>query len=136
MTRRGPDWVSSHFRETWPGISQRAATRVTTSAAATVTAVTAATDGQVPMRFASGCEPPIAATYRTLSPAAAAGPDVRYQSRAHQAPTAANSAPPSSRRPVRCATTNPPASPSTGATDDTEKRTPLIASRYQHITDQ
>lgn len=74
---------------------QRAAVRVTRSAAATVTAVTAATDGHAPIRLASGCEPPIAATYNALSAAAAAGPDARYQSRPHQTPAAANSAPPS-----------------------------------------
>lgn len=33
-----------------------------------------------------GCEPPIAARYTAVRPAAAAGPDTRYQSRAHQAP--------------------------------------------------
>jgi len=40
---------------------QRDTVRVTSSVAATVTAVTAMTDGHAPMRFASGCEPPIAA---------------------------------------------------------------------------
>jgi len=44
------------------GRGQRATARVTSSEAATVTAVTATTDGHAPMRFASGCEPPIAAT--------------------------------------------------------------------------
>lgn len=94
--------------------------RVTTSAAATVTAVTATTDGHAPTRLASRCDPPIAVTHTALSPAAAAGPDTRYQSRAHQAPAAANSAPPSSRRPVRHAMKNPPGSPSTATADDTD----------------
>jgi hypothetical protein len=93
------------------GFARRGSTRVTTSAVALVMAVTARTDGQAPIRLASGCEPPIAAAYRALSPAAATGPDVRYQSRAHQAPAAANSAPPRLRRPVRRATRNPPLSP-------------------------
>jgi hypothetical protein len=36
---------------------------VTGSAAATVPAVTARTDGHPPMRVASGCEPPIPTAY-------------------------------------------------------------------------
>ena len=51
------------------------------------------------MRLASGCEPPIAATYTALSPAAAAC-RMPGTTPAHQAPAAANSAPPSSRRPA------------------------------------
>jgi hypothetical protein len=43
----------------WTG--QRVTDRVTSSAPATVAAVTAATDGQAPIRLASGCEAPIAA---------------------------------------------------------------------------
>ena len=108
--------------ESWhcrPVAGHRTAVRVTSSAAAAVTAVTAATDGHAPMRLASGCEPPIAARYSALSPAATPGPDVRYQSRAHQAPAAANSAPPSSRRPLQRATANPPTSP-TAATAEEE----------------
>lgn len=76
--------------------TQRTAVRVTSSAAATVTAVTTATAGHPPMRLASGCEPPIAVTYTAFSPAAAAGPDARYQSRAHQA-AAANRVLPSAK---------------------------------------
>ncbi len=49
------------------------------------------------MRLASGCEPPIAAAYTALSPAAPVGPDARYWSRAHQAPAARIA--PRSRRP-------------------------------------
>ena len=104
---------------------QRAVVRVTNSAAATVTAVTTATDGHAPMRLARGCEPPIAATYTALRLAAAAGPDARYQSRAHQAPAAANSAPPRSRRPVRRATRNPPARPRAATAEDRDVGVPL-----------
>src|SRR5690348_9295934 len=63
------------------------------------------------MRLASGCDAPIPAIYSALSPAAATGPDARYQSRAHQAPVAANSAPARSRRPVRRPARNPPMRP-------------------------
>lgn len=108
----------------------RAAVRVTDSAAATVTAVTTATDGHAPMRLARGCEPPIAARYTALRLAAAAGPEARYQSRAHQAPAAANSAPPSSRRPVCRATRNPPARPRAATADDRDVGVPLMALRY------
>jgi hypothetical protein len=72
-----------------------------------VTAVTTATEGHAPMRLARGCEPPTTATYAAARLAAAAGSDARHQSCAHQAPAAANSAPPRSRRPVRRATRNP-----------------------------
>jgi len=110
-----------------PAAAQRAAGRVTSSAAATVTTVTAATDGHAPMRLASGCEPPIAARYSALSPAAAPGPDVRYQSRAHQAPAAANSAPPSSRRPLQRATVNPPMSPTAATAEEETMGMPVTA---------
>src|SRR5258708_6195977 len=101
-----------------PAAGQRATARVTSSAAATVTAVTARTDGQAPMRLASGCEPPIATAYSALSPTAATGPDARYQSRAHEAPAAANSAPARSRRPVQRPARNPPASPTAATADE------------------
>jgi hypothetical protein len=65
--------------------------RVTTSAAATVTAVTTTTEDHAPTRLASGYEPLMAATYTALRPAAAADPRARYYSRAHQASAAANS---------------------------------------------
>ena len=103
---------------------QRAVVRVTNSAAARVTAVTTATDGHAPMRLARGCEPPIAATYTALRLAAAAA-RARYQSRADQAPAAANSAPPRSRRPVRRATRIPPARPRAATADDRDVAVPL-----------
>ena len=69
--------------------------------------LTPAPQGHAPMRLARGCEPPTTATYAAARLAAAAGSDARHQSCAHQAPAAANSAPPRSRRPVRRATRNP-----------------------------
>lgn len=59
---------------------------------------TTSTDGHAPSFLASGCEPPIAATYAATRAVAVAGPEVRPHSRPHQAPAAANSRPPSSRR--------------------------------------
>src|SRR5690349_14684541 len=100
-----------------PGGMLWAVVRVTSSAAATVTAVATATAGQAPTRLASGCDPPIAAAYSTLSPAAAAGPEDRYHSRAHQAPAAANSTPARSRRPLMRPARNPPPSPSAATAD-------------------
>ena len=74
------DEIFGKHRAAWLGSAagQRVAVRFTSSAAATVTAVTTATEGHAPMRLARGCEPPIAARYTAVR--RRAPPDARYQS--------------------------------------------------------
>jgi hypothetical protein len=96
--------------------TQRAALRVTSSAAATVTAVTTAT---------------ALATRRCAGPAGASRPSRPRTQRSAQPqqpapPTAANSAPPRSRRPVFRAARNPPTRPAAATADDRDAGVSLI----------
>ncbi len=101
----------------------RSPARVTTAAAATGHGCGPQDRGHAPTRLASGCEPPIAATYTAPSPAAAAGPRARYHSgrtrrrprrtaprRAHGGPSIARRR---NRRPARAR--RPPAAQRSGS---------------------
>ncbi|OEV35217.1 hypothetical protein HS99_0033395 [Kitasatospora aureofaciens] len=70
----------------------RADSTVAAAEAAATTPVTANTEGQAPIRFASGCEPPKAATYRPVSAAAAAVPELRRHCRPGRAEQPADQA--------------------------------------------
>lgn len=85
--------------------------RVTAQEAAATPPATVNTAGQAPTFLASGCEPANAATYATVSPAAARGPAWRFHSYAASAPAAASAPPPSGRFFVHLATAYPPTSP-------------------------
>jgi hypothetical protein len=62
LVARGVPAKACDLRDFGPGtaVGWSLPVRVTTSAAATVTAVTTATEGHAPMRLARGCEPPVA----------------------------------------------------------------------------
>ena len=111
--------LDRHERDPAPAIPRsafgyRSPARVTTSAAATVTAMTVTTEGHTPTRLASGCEPPIAATYTAPCPAAGGRPPCPVPlpgapsaCRGEQRPAELTAA-----ERVRRATKNPPTSPS------------------------